>query len=165
MRRLIHLLKYGHRTLLRHFFLEKILVFLDDYRVNLEPVDLVIPVPLHAARFRERGFNQARILADMIAKNLGKPLFSSYLKRNIHTRHQAVLSKKERWTNIEGAFTIKHSSPFKNKHILLVDDLLTTGATASEAAKALKAAGTAKVGVLALAIAPAGQKPIKEFHK
>lgn len=154
MRRLIHLLKYGNRTLLRHFFLEKIFFFLDSYRVNLRPADLIIPIPLHPARFRERGFNQAQILARMIAEKIDKPLSSRYLIRERHTRHQAVLLKKERWTNIEGAFTIKHSPALKDKHILLVDDLFTTGATVSEAAKMLKSAGAAKVGVLALAIAP-----------
>jgi len=155
MRRLIHLLKYGNRTLLRHFFMKKMLSFFNSYRVNLDPADLIIPIPLHPARFRERGFNQAQILACLIAQKFNKPLATKHLLRKRHTRHQAVLTKKERWTNIEGAFTIKHSSSLKGKHILLVDDLLTTGATASEAAKMLKSAGAAKVGLLALAVAPA----------
>lgn len=153
MRRLIHLFKYGNKTGLRHHFCELILSFLDTYRIELTDIDFIVPVPLYATRFRERGFNQAQILAQMLSLKLSIPLSLKHVKRVHHTENQAKLSQKERWTNIQGAFKIKYSRDLYNKNILIIDDLYTTGATSSEMARLLKDAGGKKIIVLTLAIA------------
>ena len=153
MRHLIHLFKYGSRTALRHDFSQIILSFIKNYTLNLEAFDLIVPVPLSTTRLRERGYNQAELLASAIAGQLKIPLIANNLIRTRHTLNQARTHRKDRWTNLKGAFRIKKSFYFSGKSILIVDDLLTTGATASEAAYVLKQAGAGKVGVLTLAIA------------
>jgi len=153
MRKLIHALKYGSKVSLRHYFNELILSFLETYHVDLSCHNLVIPIPLHPVRARERGFNQSEVIAHLIAEHLCIPSSRNNLIRVKNTRNQAVLRQKERWTNIKGAFKIKHPSEFKKKSILVIDDLLTTGATASESARILKAAGAKRVNILTLAIA------------
>jgi len=152
MRRLIHLFKYSHKTSLRSFLVDRIFSFLDNYHIPLESFEMIMPVPLHPVRMRERGYNQAQLLSQPIAARLGIPHLTDNLIRVRPTPTQAFLSKKDRWTNIQGAFKIKNVESFSKKSILLVDDLLTTGITASEAAGVLKEAGAAHVGVLTLAI-------------
>ena len=127
--------------------------FAQYYRLPLEAFDLVVPVPLSSTRLRERGYNQSQLLAQELVKSLGLPLEFNNVIRTRNTQFQARLSEKERWTNIEGAFKIKHPKKFDGKNVLIVDDLLTTGATASEIARILKESGAQKVGVLTLAIA------------
>ena len=151
--RLIHLFKYGQKTGLRKPFAGLMKNFLNSYHIHLQECDLIIPVPLHAVRFRERGYNQAYLLSDLLGEYLNVPVQTQALLRCRPTAFQARLAQKERWTNISGAFKIKHSQGLRNRTILLVDDLLTTGATVSEAAGVLKSAGARKVYVLTLAIA------------
>ena len=126
--------------------------FIREYRFDVARFDLIMPVPLSATRMRERGYNQARLLGAEIAAAFVIPLAGNHLARVRHTQPQALLDEKQRWTNIQGAFRIRNSTAVKGRSILLVDDLLTTGATASEAARALKDAGAGTVGVLTLAI-------------
>lgn len=154
MRRLIHLFKYGNKTALRHLFLELMLSFLDTCNIKLNDTDFIIPVPLHTTRFRERGFNQAQTLARMLSDKFNIPLSLKYIKRARHTPNQAKLSQKERWTNIQGAFKIKYSRDICSKNILIIDDLYTTGSTASEISRLLRDAGAKKISILSLAIAP-----------
>jgi len=154
MRRLLHLFKYGNRTALRRVFGRWIFSFIDTYHIDLTGVDLVLPVPLHNVRIRERGFNQAGILAGMIAKEFSIPVSHKNLIRIRPTENQARLNQKERWTNIHGAFKIKHPSEIIGKSVLIIDDLLTTGATLSEITRILKQCGAQSVTVLTLAIAP-----------
>lgn len=152
LKTLIHRFKYGQKTLLRHVFLERMQRFVQNYRFDIEQFDLVMPIPLSPTRMRERGYNQAQLLAEGLARQFALALSLHHLVRIRHTKNQALLSQKERWTNIRGAFKIKHSEAVKNKSVLLVDDLLTTGATASEAAGVLKEAGAKTVGVFTLAV-------------
>ncbi len=152
LRRLIHLFKYANKTSLRHHLGNLILSFLRTYHINLGKFDVLIPIPLHPIRFRERGYNQSHLLAQEIARHWKIPLSSDNLIRIRHTKNQALVGLKNRWTNIQGAFRIKHSSQFLEKSVLLVDDLLTTGTTVSEAARMLKEAGAKKVDVLTLSI-------------
>ncbi len=153
MQRLLHLFKYGHKTSLRHFFGEQITSFIHDYRLDFQNYDLIVPVPLFPTRQRERGYNQSLLIAQILSEELTIVLDSKNFLRIRHTPNQARLGPKERWTNVEQAFKIKPFHNFKDKNILLVDDLLTTGATASQAAKVLKVAGAIKVDVLTIAIA------------
>ena len=153
MRRLIHLFKYRHKTLLRKTFGFLMHQFITSYQINLTEIDCLIPLPLHSSRQRERGFNQAELLAELLAPRLNVPVVRNNLKRTVPTQNQARLGLKERFTNIHDAFTITRPQELSDRNILLVDDLLTTGATASEAAKAIKNAGAARVGIFTLAIA------------
>jgi len=119
--------------------------------MDIEQFDFMVPIPLHPTRKRERGYNQSFLLASQLSRIFNINLNINLLIKIKNTKNQSLLSKKERWTNITGAFKIKNPNEVNNKSILLIDDLLTTGATSSEAAKALKSAGAKTVGVFTLA--------------
>jgi ComF family protein len=119
---------------------------------------LVVPVPLHRTKFAERGFNQARSLAFHALGTLRKThpewrltLASSTLMRQRATESQAGLTPRLRRMNVQGAFTVSDPADIVKKHILLIDDIFTTGATARSAAKTLMEAGAASVWVATLA--------------
>jgi ComF family protein len=119
---------------------------------------LVIPVPLHRSKGVERGFNQARALAEQAIDFLRKShpqwqlqLAPSTLMRLRATESQAGLNPRERRLNVRGAFTVSDAAAVEGRHILLIDDILTTGATARAAALALRRAGAASVWVATLA--------------
>ncbi len=153
MRRMLHLFKYGGKTGLRFFLEDMTARFVRDYRVPVEEYDAVIPIPLSATRRRERGFNQSELIAAGLARRFGVPLCTRTLLRARHTPNQARLSQKERWTNLRGAFKINYSHINTYRNILIVDDLLTTGATLCEAARVLKENGAKRVDGLTAAIA------------
>lgn len=152
IRHLLHLFKYGEKTAVRHLFGRLLHNFLERYSVSLEHFELIVPIPLHPLRLAQRGYNQAELLARIIAARHRRPVVTGNLIRTRYTAYQAKNDPKERWTNIRGAFRIKHPESFLNKSVLLVDDLLTTGATVYEASTVLKQAGAKKIGVLTLAI-------------
>ncbi len=119
---------------------------------------LVIPIPLHRAKYAQRGFNQARSLAREALGFLGKShpewrltLAASTLIRLRATESQAGLTPRQRRLNLRGAFSVSDPSKVKMQHVLLVDDILTTGATARAAAQALRNAGAASIWVATLA--------------
>jgi len=153
MKDLLHLFKYREKTALRFFFAARMSVFLQTYGISLAAFDCVVPVPLHPARLRERGYNQSALLAQELGRTARCPVLGRSLLRIRNTKSQTTLRQKERWTNIRSAFTIKCPFIFKHKNVLIVDDLFTTGATTSEAARVLKQAGAQQVAVLTLAIA------------
>ena len=117
----------------------------------MDCLDLIIPIPLHKTRLREREFNQAGILGEQIARNFNKTSSSDNLIRHRGTKTQTGLENKERLLNAKGSFMVKDATAIKGKNILLIDDVLTTMSTCSEAAHALKAAGANIVFVLSLA--------------
>ena len=127
--------------------------FVEQHGLRLNQFDLIVPVPLSSTRQRERGYNQSQLLAEHIGLKHALKLSTHNLIRIRHTSFQARISVKERWTNIHGAFKINHPLKFKNKSVLVIDDLFTTGATVSEVARVLKESGAKEVGVLTLAIA------------
>lgn len=151
---LIHRFKYGQKTQLRRLFAEVMISFIKEYGLDTGQFDAIVPIPLSSTRSRERGYNQARLLAQELAREFSIPLApeGNHLRRVRHTDPQSFLDEKQRWTNIKGAFTIRKLKNLQHQNILLIDDLLTTGATASEAARVLKDAGAGTVGVLTLAI-------------
>jgi ComF family protein len=119
---------------------------------------LVVPVPLHSSKYAQRGFNQARVLAREALASLAKThpgwrltLAPSALMRLRATESQAGLSPRQRRLNVRGAFSVSDPAAVAGKHILLIDDILTTGATARAAARALKRAGAQSVYVVTLA--------------
>lgn len=113
--------------------------------------DLIMPVPLHRARLRWRGFNQAALLGEAIARRLERPLDAGSLVRVRETDPQTGKSMRERRQNIRDAFVIKRPARIANRRVLLVDDVMTTGATVDECARTLLAAGARRVDVLTLA--------------
>ena len=113
--------------------------------------DVVIPVPLHWRRRLKRGYNQSAALAWELAARLGLPCKPRWLRRIRDTPHQMGLSRTERQANVRGAFRAGAWARLRGKVVLLVDDVLTTGTTASEAARALREAGAARVLAVVLA--------------
>jgi competence protein ComFC len=114
-------------------------------------IDAVTFVPLYPARRRQRGYNQAEVLAGLLAKSIRKPLLKYCLTRSKPTQSQTHLTARERATNVKDAFKIRWQSRLKGRRILLVDDVMTTGATANECARVLKAGGAAQVIVVTVA--------------
>ncbi|MBE6403256.1 MAG: ComF family protein [Lentisphaerae bacterium] len=112
--------------------------------------DMIVPVPLHWQRQMQRSYNQSELLAKMLARGMKKPC-KTPLKRIRPTLRQATLSRDERLKNLKGAFTVPEPATVANKKILLVDDVLTTGATLHACAEALLQAGAASVSVFTVA--------------
>ena len=113
--------------------------------------DAVCAVPLHHVRQRERGFNQAGLLADSLARRLSLPVRASGLVRRRATGTQTHLTARERLSNVKGAFEVRWAARWRGLRLLLVDDVMTTGATVSACAGALKDAGATSVHVITLA--------------
>ena len=120
------------------------------------PPDLVLPVPLGAERLAERGMNQSWELARRIANRLGVPAHPDLLERRVETPHLADLPRDERSRAIRGAFAIGRGATtrLRGRHVVLVDDVMTTGATAAEAARTLHAGGAAAVELWVFARTP-----------
>jgi len=112
--------------------------------------DFLVPVPLHPNRLRQRGFNQAAHLAMELSEILNLPVFDG-LERLRETAKQFDLAREQRMTNLAGAMGIKTGFDVAEKHILLVDDIFTTGATANDCARALLEAGAKQVDMIAFA--------------
>lgn len=125
----------------------------------LADTDLVVPVPLHRWRLFRRRFNQSAILARLLARQAGKTVAPDLLVRRRRTTPQTGLSGRERRRNLQGAFAARRgrAADVAGRRVLLVDDVLTTGATASECARALRRAGVESVYVATLARTPPGR--------
>jgi ComF family protein len=114
-------------------------------------VDFLVPVPLHFWRRMWRGYNQSAALTGALSRALGMPCGWRWLCRVRHTPRQTAQSATGRKENVRGAFAVRRGAPVPGRSILLVDDVMTTGATAAEAARTLCAAGAARVAVAVLA--------------
>lgn len=113
---------------------------------------LIIPIPLSKNRFRERGYNQAELIAKYLAEKISAPMLNNILVKIKETPSQvSIKDRKERLENLNGAFAIKDAEKIKDKNIILIDDVSTTGATIREAQKALKTAGAKKIIALVAA--------------
>jgi ComF family protein len=121
-------------------------------QTGFETVDCVIPVPLHAQKLQTRGYNQSELIAKGIAEILSKPLDTKMLKRVIANPTQTRKGRYERWTNVDSIFECNTASA-QDKHILLVDDVVTTGSTLEACVSAILKAPGAKVSVAVLAMA------------
>lgn len=150
VREFIHRFKYERHFHLRHQLAAWLAETLQDQRISTQPGDALVPVPLHSARFREREFNQAEVLARLLAKRSGLPLLPC-LRRIRYTTTQTRLDRHERMENLRGAFRVRQSPRVKGRHLILVDDVLTTGSTVDECARVLREAGAASVRVVTVA--------------
>lgn len=147
LRELVHHLKYNGREWLGDPLGHRLGAQITQH------YDAVIPLPLHRARELERGYNQAGVLATGISRALGRPVLSSLLRRQRRTARQADLDRAERMANLAGAFSAPPQHPdLAGRSLLLVDDVLTTGATACAATHALLAAGARRVDLAVLAV-------------
>lgn len=117
----------------------------------LQAANLLVPVPLHTARLRQRRYNQAAVLAIALARLTGRPLELDILRRWRATRKLEGLDANERRAELAGAITLRRGAAVAGKRVLLVDDVMTTGATAHQCALALREAGAARVDVLTVA--------------
>jgi len=116
-------------------------------------IDLVVPVPLHVRKQRKRGYNQSEWIARGIAERMGKPLDTKSLYRAIESETQTRKTRYERWKNVENIFKLKSADNLKDKHILLVDDVVTTGSTLEACARVLLTIENTKVSIATLAMA------------
>lgn len=116
-------------------------------------IDLIIPVPLHPSRQASRGYNQSMIIAETLGKELGIPASDSILHRSRKTESQTNKTRTERAANMEGAFALTDPSALAGKHILIVDDVLTTGATIEACANVLLSTPGVKISIATIGIA------------
>jgi ComF family protein len=150
---LIHHLKYGQmRKIGREYGKKLAEEVLKPENLN---ADFIVPVPLHISKKRERGYNQSDFICGGIGEVLNVPLLIKSLKRKKFTQTQTKLSREERQENVRGAFEVrkKYIQTIKDKNIILVDDVITTGSTILECAGVLKSTGCGDVIVCSIALA------------
>lgn len=146
----IMLLKYQEVTPLARWFAGFLEGTFDRHR-EMCMADLVVPVPAHATRLRERGYNHAELIAKPLARCLGLPCRSYLLVRSRPRPDKLRLTVRERWRSVRAAYTIRQGLRVDNLRVLLVDDVLTTGATLDACSRALRKAGASKVIALTVA--------------
>ena len=119
--------------------------------IQLDQIDMIIPVPLHRIRQKQRGYNQAELIGKCASKLLSIPLAANILVKTSESKSQSMLSRNDRLSNIEGLFEVVNAEALYKKNILLVDDIVTTGSTINQCSRALKQAGASSViaGVIA----------------
>src|SRR5437867_5615939 len=144
VREIIHEFKYGRQMHLRHLVARWLRAALNDDRLRDLHFDVIVPVPLHPARQRERGFNQASLLAELLSAQTSSPA-RPFLERIRYTTTQTALDRSERMENLHNAFRLRKNADVRGLRVLLIDDVLTTGSTLSECARVLKRAGALSV--------------------
>lgn len=147
---LIQQLKFDHKLHYSRLFGSLVLNALQHQLIK--PPDLILPVPLHPKRLRERGFNQALEIIRTPARELGIPLDTTSCKRSIHTEPQSALNAQERKRNLRNAFHL--TTPMNGATVAIFDDVVTTGSTISAVTHALKDSGAGEIQVWALAYTP-----------
>ena len=120
---------------------------------RFDDVDVLMPVPLHWARKLNRGYNQSLLLCQGIAEVFNREICNNALVRHRYTRKQSKSNANKRATNVEGAFSVRKPKQLEGRHVLLVDDVITTGATISACAKALSSIPGIRISVAAFSIA------------
>jgi len=146
---LIHLFKYRRQRYLAKP-LGKLMTDFIETNLDLQPIEILISVPLHSKKLRQREFNQAELLTKEISKQTHIPI-SHNLIRIKQSLSQTILPEEKRFSNIAGVFKIKETKEINRKSILLIDDVFTSGATANECALVLKQGGAKRIEVLTLA--------------
>jgi len=145
--------KYRGRREFAEYYADKLYEHFHNALPKLN-ISAVVPVPIHPERLKNRGYNQAELIAEILAKKLDLPIVTDYLIRSKNTLAQKNLDPVSRRKNLREAFRINHNSKFYEiqlKNILLIDDIYTTGSTADACSAVLKEAGTEKVYVLCVA--------------
>ena len=138
-----HFKYYGFKNLknrLGEFLIKKINSILTS-----QQIDFIVPVPLHKKRKRSRGYNQSALLCEQVTKELTIPYKANVLKRKKNSKFQTTLSREERVKNVMGIFKAENNEEIKNKNILIIDDVFTTGSTINECSKVLLENGAGRV--------------------
>ena len=144
VREVIHQFKYARQIHLRHLVGRWLSAALEDERLRDRNFDLIVPVPLHPTRERERGFNQASLLSELISAQTSIRS-QRVLERVRYTTTQTALDRSERMENLHNAFRLRKNADVRGLRVLLIDDVLTTGSTLRECARVLKRAGAISV--------------------
>ena len=151
IRNLILDYKFNDQSYLYKIF-SKIVIKNEKVRAILENYDIITPVPIHTRRKAQRGYNQSELIAKEIANQVKKIKYEGHvLKKVKHTVPQSSLTKEQRKQNAQNVYKIMHQEKIKNKRIVLLDDIYTTGNTAKACAKILKENGAKKIIVLTIA--------------
>lgn len=150
IKELIHKFKYNQKIHYKVIFGNLFREFFGTFNI-LGDVDLIIPIPLHPTKLREREYNQSLILSFIVGELIQKQIYTDILVRIRNTKSQIDLDERARKNNIAGCFSVKNGFQLKSKSILLVDDVLTTGITLSEAARVIKEFNPNNISVLTLA--------------
>ena len=150
VRRVVHHFKYDEQLYLKRLVGNWLATAFEDPRLQRQSFDVLVPVPLHPARQRERGFNQAAVLAQMVSEQRSIKCLEA-LARVRYTTTQTAFDRAERMENLHNAFRLRKNVNVRHLRVLLIDDVLTTGATLSECARVLKKAGAASVHAITAA--------------
>ena len=153
--------KYQGRFELASFFANLLALQWQNSMLNISSVDLVLSVPLHISKWQIRGYNQAHLIAKPFAQYLQLPYDDSALIRTKKNKSQVGKTGNQRRENLANAFVLANELPSTVTHIILIDDVLTTGSTASEISQLLKQAGVLKVSVLTVCLTLPNQYPQK----
>lgn len=147
---LMHELKYRGNKEMGIFLGE-----LYGYELNtsrlFETIDCIVPVPLHKKKLKKRGYNQSEMIAIGLSRTFGKAVIAGNLYRKVHSSTQTRKTKYERWLNVDKIFGLRSPSDFENKHILLVDDVITTGATLEACAQVLLKLPKTRISIATIA--------------
>ncbi|NOR87283.1 MAG: ComF family protein [Bacteroidales bacterium] len=149
---LIHQFKYRNRPDIGVYLGKRYGVYLNQSE-NFSDVDLIIPVPLHQDKMKIRGYNQAEKFAQGLSKSMDIPVDTVSFIRNTATETQTRKTKLERWENVKDKFSIKDEEAIQNKHILLVDDVITTGSTLEACAQILLKVAGVRISMASIAAA------------
>ncbi|WP_313790414.1 ComF family protein [Flagellimonas ochracea] len=155
MKNLLHWLKYKNQEQIGAFFGEWCGAVLEQDE-NLKTVDVVIPVPLHRKKEQKRGYNQVALFAQKVAESIGAEFRDDVLLRVVNTKTQTKKDRHLRWENTANAFQLNPDADKSFKHVLLVDDVITTGATIESCSSTLFEMNNVTLSVLSIAMVPQG---------
>jgi ComF family protein len=150
VQQLMHQFKYKGNQDIGIYFGRKMGVAIQESD-RLQPPDFLVPLPLHHLRQRKRGYNQAEVLCRGMSESLGIPVLEKAVTRESRTETQTHKNRESRWQNMDGRFTLKDPEALINKHIVLVDDVITTGATLEACGHELRKASGLVLSIATLA--------------
>ena len=152
IQQLVHQLKYKGNTPIG-YYLGQLLGNSLLQSKRFDTVDALVPLPLYPDKEKKRGYNQATIICEGIASVMHLPIMTGNIIRQRFTETQTRKNRTERWENVEGSFSVNDPMALKGLHILLVDDVVTTGATLEACGRVMKTAGCARLSIATLALA------------
>jgi ComF family protein len=151
MQKIIHEIKYNNNPSLAFYMGQLCGKDILESSLFLD-IDIIVPIPLHKKRLRERGYNQSLKIAEGVASKINKPIDAQNLIRKINNPSQTKNSRFERWKNTEGIFEIEDSSFFEEKHVLLIDDVITTGSTLEACAKQILTCKNSTISIFTVSL-------------
>lgn len=152
LQKIMHKLKYKDAQEIGTFLGKKYGLILKEEGFD-NKFDLIIPIPLHKNKLIKRGFNQAAVISKGLSEGLNIPFSDDFLERVVYTQTQTKKNRLERWKNVDSIFVVPDISKIKDKRILIVDDVITTGSTIEACARILLKKGASEVNIACLAVA------------